>query len=510
VSAVEERRRVRRALRRVGQGVTGNGAGGGGGRRRRPRVLVAGGLGLVVVVVGAVAVSVLTGSGGKETAAGDLEGSATATVARRDLVDTDSESGTLGYGDARTVVNRLNGTITWLPREGAVVRRGRTLYKVDAKPVILMYGGQPAYRTMRSGLTGADVLELERNLQALGYDPGVADGTYTDTTAAAVERWQDGVGLPTTGRVGLGRVVFLPGARRIGMISATLGGSAAQSVDGNGNGSSDSNASASDTSAAPTLVNAAYVVADDPTSTTPTTPSDTPTETTPSTTTPDDNDRKDGATQDGSPQNGNDANRQSTQPTTPSGSSSSASSASSGSGGSDRGSSGASQAAANTVMDTTSTTRLVTVDLDTTKQQLARKGERVEVELPSGDLAPGRISSVGKVAKAESSGDDQSQDPADTTSTLTVEIRLSGHPHVGDLDETPVTVRFAQETRRHALSVPVTALLATPGGHFAVVTVENGTRRTVPVEPGLSAGGYVEVSGSGIRAGLRVVDSASE
>jgi multidrug efflux pump subunit AcrA (membrane-fusion protein) len=160
-------------------------------------------------------------------------------------------------------------------------------------------------------------------------------------------------------------------------------------------------------------------------------------------------------------------------------------------------------------MTTTSNTRVVTVDLDTTKQALARRGDRVDIELPSGDVARGKISSVGKVATAQDSGNNGGNSGS-TTSTLKVKIRLTGHPRLGDLDETPVTVRFAQETRRHVLSVPVTALLATAGGGYAVVAIESAKRRTIAVEPGLSAGGYVEVSGAGVRAGMRVVDAAGE
>src|SRR5579875_2219151 len=49
------------------------------------------------------------------------------TVQRRDLVETDTESGTLGYADPETVYNRLSGTVTWLPHVGQVIRPGETL-----------------------------------------------------------------------------------------------------------------------------------------------------------------------------------------------------------------------------------------------------------------------------------------------------------------------------------------------------------------------------------------------
>jgi multidrug efflux system membrane fusion protein len=51
--------------------------------------------------------------------------------------------------------------------------------------------------------------------------------------------------------------------------------------------------------------------------------------------------------------------------------------------------------------------------------------------------------------------------------------------------------------------VPVNALVARRGGGYGVELAAG--RRIVPVRTGLFAGGYVEVSGSGIRAGTRVV-----
>ena len=70
-------------------------------------------------------------------------GSAIATVQRRDLVQTDTESGTLGHGNAQTVYDRLSGTITWLPSVGQVVTPGQALFRVAGQPVILMNGTHP-------------------------------------------------------------------------------------------------------------------------------------------------------------------------------------------------------------------------------------------------------------------------------------------------------------------------------------------------------------------------------
>jgi len=155
------------------------------------------------------------------------EPAATATVARRDLVQRSTVSGTLGYGDHRQIVNSRPGTITGLPEEGRVLRPGAVVCRVDERPAVLFSGSQPAWRPLAEGVRdGRDVRQLERNPRALGYDDGrelAIDGHFDASTAAAVERWQVDLGLAATGQVGLGDIVFLPGARRVGTLTVSLG-----------------------------------------------------------------------------------------------------------------------------------------------------------------------------------------------------------------------------------------------------------------------------------------------
>ena len=56
------------------------------------------------------------------------------------------------------------------------------------------------------------------------------------------------------------------------------------------------------------------------------------------------------------------------------------------------------------------------------------------------------------------------------------------------------------------LSVPVTALLATAGGGYAVQEAR-AAAQLIPVTTGLFAAGYVQISGPGIYPGLRVTNS---
>jgi multidrug efflux pump subunit AcrA (membrane-fusion protein) len=156
--------------------------------------------------------------------AGVGKAGATATVARRTLAERVTVEGTIGYAGETTVPARLSGTVTELPAVGDVVRRGEELYGIDGEPVVLMYGKVPAYRGLAEGVAdGPDVEQLERNLLALGYEPGTVDEEFTASTAEAIEAWQEGLGLEATGEVELGRVTFLPGPQRITELEATLG-----------------------------------------------------------------------------------------------------------------------------------------------------------------------------------------------------------------------------------------------------------------------------------------------
>ena len=85
--------------------------------------------------------------------------------------------------------------------------------------------------------------------------------------------------------------------------------------------------------------------------------------------------------------------------------------------------------------------------------------------------------------------------------------------HTLHLDAAPVSVRLARARRHHVLAVPVTALVATKGGGYAVEVARTGlSPRLVAVTPGLFAGGYVEITPlrrGTLRAGTRVTVPSS-
>jgi membrane fusion protein, multidrug efflux system len=166
------------------------------------------------------------GDGSRAEAAGTGLPPATTTVTRATLVDHAEVAGTLDHGPATVLTARGGGTITWLPAAGAVVDRGADLYRVDERPVTLLVGTLPAYRTLRTGDEGADVRQLEENLAALGYTGFTVDDEYTGATAEAVTEWQDDLGRGDTGTVDPAHIAYAPGPVRVGAVDAQLGAQA--------------------------------------------------------------------------------------------------------------------------------------------------------------------------------------------------------------------------------------------------------------------------------------------
>ncbi|HRC18828.1 MAG TPA: peptidoglycan-binding domain-containing protein [Phycicoccus elongatus] len=170
------------------------------------------------------------------------------TVSRQTLAIRSVLEGSLDYGTPVNLPIRAEGTITWLPAPGTIVRRGEPLMRVDDRPVVLLYGALPMYRdvgpaplvaavgtgtgtAVGTGTTpasvppmvGNDVAELESNLKALGYTGFTVDTTFGGGTKAAVKKWQHEIGVPETGQVLRGDVAVLPGPVRIGPPLVQLG-----------------------------------------------------------------------------------------------------------------------------------------------------------------------------------------------------------------------------------------------------------------------------------------------
>ncbi len=302
---------------------------------------------------------------------------ATADITRLTLIDRENHDGTLGHGDTTTISSRGEGTVTRLPAEGTTITRGKAIFRLDNKPVTLLYGALPAYRTLATGVRGADVRQLERNLWALGYRGFTVDETYSASTAAAVGEWQDDLDLTRTGRVDPRQVVYATGAVRVDSLSTQAGavvrpGAAVEKVTG--------------------------------------------------------------------------------------------------------------------------TSPLATVVLDTGSERLAERRAAVRVTLPGGKAVPGKII---KVATFVGHGDNGESD-----TKIQVTIRFTST--VRSLGAAAITVAFTAGERPNVLAVPVAALLALAEGGYGVQVVDAGTTRIVAVETGLFADGKVEITGNGLRAGMKV------
>ena len=312
---------------------------------------------------------------------------------------------------------------TWLPAAGQVIRQDQRVYSVSGEPVPLLYGPVPAWRAFYPGMPdGGDVGELTRDLIRLGYGGGLVRGDhYSPATAAAVGRWQASRGLPVTGEILLGEVVFEPGPIRITSVTPSAGAP----VGGGGGG------------------------------------------------------------------------------------------------------------AGGTVLTATGTTPVVTVDLEVTQENLVRPGDGVSVVLPDGTTTVGgRVQSVGAVATCPggggtgtgtgtsgtgtSGGGSGGQSPCSSagsggsggssnTPTVTVTVTLDKTPPGAALDQAPVNVNITSQRADNVLAVPVNALLALAGGGFGVdVVTPSRAIRLTGVTTGLYSATLVQVSGPGIRAGMRV------
>jgi peptidoglycan hydrolase-like protein with peptidoglycan-binding domain len=191
------------------------------------RTLVVAGVALLAVAAAWTALTALNQDGTAATPS-KAPVSATAEITRQDLVDTKTVTGALTYSGERQVSAGATGTVTWVAAEGAVIKRGRPLIRIDRKPLVLMYGKLPLYRTLGSGVSdGPDVEQLERNLRALGYgDDLTVDDHFSYATSLAVKEWQDDRGLPETGRVDAAQMIFLPSAVRVTDVKTEVGGKA--------------------------------------------------------------------------------------------------------------------------------------------------------------------------------------------------------------------------------------------------------------------------------------------
>jgi peptidoglycan hydrolase-like protein with peptidoglycan-binding domain len=434
------------------------------------RIRIAAAATLAVAGGAVVAIAALGSPGSPAASRADVgvpAGDGTAMVQRRTLTEHTQASGTLGYGGSQDLYDRVAGTFTWLPGVGAVIGRGGTLWRIDNEPVVLMYGAVPAYRTLKAGVAdGPDVGELNANLAALGFDPTgtiASSQHFSEATAAAVRRWQAAEGLPETGSVQLGRVVFATSARRVTAVHVVLG------QDPPGGSEPSTPAPIKPAAKKPAASKRPHRHKHHPSSS-------------------------------GGGQPGKGSSEPKKEPA-----SNSEEKPSAGNPGASK--EGAGGGAPQLALSTTSTQQVVELQVKASQQELAHVGEAAPVTLPDGTTVEGRITSVGTVA-SEGSGENERGGAGGSGNgeNATIAVTVTLHRHVPRLDKAPVSVELVKEVRRNVLTVPATALVAVAGGGYAIRALENGRRVLLTVTPGMFAGGYVQVEGAGVREGLTVLE----
>ncbi|MFE2541868.1 peptidoglycan-binding protein [Actinacidiphila glaucinigra] len=174
--------------------------------------------GQVAVIVGVVA---LVGAGGwfagtrmqspADAAAAHQPpkaGPVTVAVTRQKLTATVVAQGSVEFGAPRSIAlsgpvgspgssqqESGNQLVTKLPKAGAVLTEGSVLMQVNGRPVFVLRGSVPMYRTLGPGVSGDDVRQVQSALRRLGHDPGAVSGNYRQGTATAVTKWYQDTGF---------------------------------------------------------------------------------------------------------------------------------------------------------------------------------------------------------------------------------------------------------------------------------------------------------------------------
>jgi multidrug efflux pump subunit AcrA (membrane-fusion protein) len=152
------------------------------------------------------------------------------------------------------------------------------------------------------------------------------------------------------------------------------------------------------------------------------------------------------------------------------------------------------------VLAATSNQHQITVALSTSQESQVKAGDSVTITMPDTSATDGVIASVGTVASGSGSN-----------ATIPVYVNLNHPAAAGNLDQAPVTVNITNASAKNVLIVPVSALLAQPGGGYAVQVVgANNAQHLVTVNPGVfdDASGMVSVTGN-LSPGQKVVVPAS-
>ncbi|MER5711383.1 peptidoglycan-binding protein [Streptomyces sp. NPDC002122] len=154
------------------------------------------------------------------------------------------------------------------------------------------------------------------------------------------------------------------------------------------------------------------------------------------------------------------------------------------------------------VLTIASTRPVIRAQLDQSDGALTSPGTKVEVTLPSGKTAAGRVAGTVRPEESASGGGAAAQDG------ITVEVVMDGGASAATAEDTKASasVKFVSEARKGVLAVPVEAVVALRGenGGYGLQIVRGTGTTMVRVETGMTADGQIEVSGPDVREGLKV------
>ncbi len=121
-----------------------------------------------------------------------VEGLITAKVEARQITATVVGRADVAYTDRIDVVptapeGAVAAVVTGqVPEVGAQVEAGKVILEVSGRPVFVLPGAFPSYRSLGAGSSGTDVTELRAALTGLGLDAGPESDAYDASLAQAV------------------------------------------------------------------------------------------------------------------------------------------------------------------------------------------------------------------------------------------------------------------------------------------------------------------------------------
>ncbi|MEV6413119.1 peptidoglycan-binding protein [Kribbella sp. NPDC051718] len=378
----------------------------------------------------------------------------TVEIVRTDLSQARDLSGQLGYGVSQTVKSHAEGTITWLPKVGAAVEQGGVLFRVDDKPVLLFYGGTPLFRTIGKAPTppvdpagnppGAPSTPGTPESPGTQDSPGKSDSPGTPGRPDSPGTPSDSSSTPPGGSPGKGAEKPIEGPD-VRVVKQNLTALGFLPKTTTDKLTSATTKAIKKWQKSLDLAETGVI---DPASVV----------------------VLPGAVRVDSIK------------------------------------AALGDPAAAEILGVTATDKVVTLPVDADSTQGISAGAKVKLTLPNGKATTGTIRSVGTDATPPPSDGN----PADggKKAQVTALITLDHQAASAGVDSGPVTVPVPGASRKGVLVVPVAALLALREGGYAVQVVTGTTTALIGVKTGMFADGDVEITGTGLQAGQKVVTTS--